>query len=139
MRVPSYSLVYAFDMFRHSLLTQLIGCRCIVSHTRCIYAIKGEGEPLNDAPAISSPTAPGIPSTMSKEEIEKLFYQVAGADGEIDWQELKRLLDQIMKDGELDKIGIPIASLHIISLYSPSRVLKAGVCGSRGESAVRFE
>lgn len=42
---------------------------------------------------------------MSKEEIEKLFYQVAGADGEIDWQELKRLLDQIMKDGKWRMIG----------------------------------
>lgn len=37
---------------------------------------------------------------MPKEEIERLFYQVAGPDGEIDWQELKRLLDQIMKDGK---------------------------------------
>lgn len=55
---------------------------------------------MNDAPAVPSPTGPGIPQTMPKEEVERLFYQVAGPDGEIDWQELKRLLDQIMKDGK---------------------------------------
>lgn len=55
---------------------------------------------MNDAPAIASATAPGIPATMPKEEIERLFYEVAGPDREIDWQELKRLLDQIMRDGK---------------------------------------
>lgn len=41
---------------------------------------------------------------MPKEEIERLFNETAGLDGEIDWQELKRLLDQIMKDGKKDTI-----------------------------------
>lgn len=53
-----------------------------------------------DAPAMPSPTAPNMPATMNKAEIERLFYETAGPDGEIDWQELKRLLDQIMKEGE---------------------------------------
>lgn len=51
-------------------------------------------------PAMPSPTGPGIPATTSKEEIERLFNEVAGPDGEIDWQELKMLLDKIMKDGK---------------------------------------
>ena len=41
---------------------------------------------------------------MPKEEIERLFNETAGPDGEIDWQELKRLLDQIMKAGKKDTI-----------------------------------
>lgn len=51
-------------------------------------------------PVMPSPTGPGIPETMSKVEIARLFHDVAGPDGEIDWQELKRLMDQIMKDGK---------------------------------------
>lgn len=51
-------------------------------------------------PVMPSPTGPGIPETMSKVEIARLFHEVAGPDGEIDWQELKRLMDQIMKDGK---------------------------------------
>lgn len=51
-------------------------------------------------PVMPSPTGPGIPETMSKVEITRLFHEVAGPDGEIDWQELKRLMDQIMKDGK---------------------------------------
>lgn len=51
-------------------------------------------------PVMPSPTGPGIPETMSKAEIARLFHEVAGPDGEIDWQELKRLMDQIMKEGK---------------------------------------
>ena len=54
-------------------------------------------------PVAPSPTGPGIPETMSKEEIARLFHATAGPDGEIDWQELKRLLDQILKDGETEQ------------------------------------
>lgn len=103
---------------------------------------------MNDAPAIPSPTGPGIPTTMPKEEIERLFYQVAGPDGEIDWQELKRLLDQIMKDGKRrsplsvnvsgsHSTGIP--NRHVSNLLLMNRVCEASVCESRGEPAVCFE
>lgn len=89
---------------------------------------------------------------MPKEEIERLFYQVAGPDGEIDWQELKRLLDQIMKDGKRPSslsvnvsgshsIGIPnrhVSNLLLCFLLM-NRVCEASVCESRGEPAVCIE
>lgn len=54
---------------------------------------------------------------MPKEEIERLFYQVAGPDGEIDWQELKRLLDQIMKDGKRpSSLSVNVSGSHSIGI-----------------------
>lgn len=43
-----------------------------------------------------------IPSAPPKEnqELENLFLKVAGSDQEIDWIELKRILDYSMKDGK---------------------------------------
>ena len=36
-----------------------------------------------------------------KSALEKLFIDIAGEDGEVDWMELKRILDHSMRDGEL--------------------------------------
>lgn len=84
-------------------------------------------------PVMPSPTGPGIPETMSKVEIARLFHEVAGPDGEIDWQELKRLMDQIMKDGKrLFLLTIKEFCTHSESLIA-RRLSQAHVCESRGE------
>lgn len=54
-------------------------------------------------PTIPSETlglvAPIRPTDTQKEAMEKTFRDVAGDDMEIDWMELKRILDQTMRDG----------------------------------------
>lgn len=44
--------------------------------------------------------APIHPNDTQKEAMEKIFRDVAGDDMEIDWMELKRILDQTMRDGK---------------------------------------
>lgn len=48
------------------------------------------------------PDLPDMPKPEPKEnqELENLFLRVAGSDQEIDWIELKRILDYSMKDGK---------------------------------------
>lgn len=46
------------------------------------------------------PVAPIHPTDTQKEAMEKIFRDVAGDDMEIDWMELKRILDQTMRDGK---------------------------------------
>lgn len=59
-------------------------------------------------PALPAGGAGGIssinPNDAQKAAMEKLFRDVAGDDMEIDWMELKRLLDQTMRDGTINAI-----------------------------------
>lgn len=45
------------------------------------------------------------PTDTQKEAMEKIFRDVAGDDMEIDWMELKRILDQTMRDGKFESFG----------------------------------
>lgn len=38
--------------------------------------------------------------TPQKSKLEKLFIEIAGADMEIDWRELQRILDHTLRDGK---------------------------------------
>lgn len=48
------------------------------------------------------------PNSDQKAAIEKLFREVAGDDMEIDWIELKRILNQTMRDGNIFIINLLI-------------------------------
>lgn len=41
------------------------------------------------------------PHDPERVALERLFVEVAGADGEVDWMELKGILDRSMKDCKL--------------------------------------
>lgn len=45
------------------------------------------------------PPSPNYPDPQ-KSAMEKLFMEIAGDDMEVDWMELKRILDHTMRDGE---------------------------------------
>lgn len=40
--------------------------------------------------------------------LQKLFLDIAGEDREVDWMELKRILDHSMRDGECVSIDIDV-------------------------------
>lgn len=40
------------------------------------------------------------PADPQKAALERLFRDIAGPDMEVDWVELKRILDHSMRDGE---------------------------------------
>lgn len=48
-----------------------------------------------------SPVAP--PVDPQKEALARLFKSVAGADMEVDWMELKRILDHSLRDGKFQR------------------------------------
>lgn len=52
--------------------------------------------PLQIAPDVPVPSQP----SPQRQAMERLFLDVAGADGEVDWVELKRILDHSFRDGE---------------------------------------
>lgn len=64
---------------------------------------------------------PSIPSPVVKpavdpqrDALKRLFNSVAGVDMEVDWMELKRILDHSLKDGKYQRVvAIPITSLSI--------------------------
>lgn len=49
-----------------------------------------------------SPVAPA--ADPQKEALARLFKSVAGADMEVDWMELKRILDHSLRDGKSFKM-----------------------------------
>lgn len=53
-------------------------------------------------PAVPSGPAP-TPKPI-EDSTEKLFKEIAGDDMEIDWMELKRILDHTMRDGSISSI-----------------------------------
>lgn len=60
------------------------------------------------------PVAPIHPTDYQKEAMEQIFRDVAGDDMEIDWMELKRILDQTMRDGNFVFIFGITHCLHYI-------------------------
>ena len=50
---------------------------------------------LQITPSLPTPATPD----PQKSGLEKLFIDIAGTDMEVDWMELKRILDHSMKDG----------------------------------------
>lgn len=46
--------------------------------------------------------------------LEKLFIDIAGDDMEVDWMELKRILDHSMRDGELNILLVIILSSTLL-------------------------
>lgn len=65
-----------------------------------IYYVNLKVEPtLPTVPVVPSGPAPA-PKAI-EDSAEKLFREVAGEDMEVDWMELKRILDHSMRDGSV--------------------------------------
>lgn len=49
---------------------------------------------------VAPPSGPAPPPNPHKAAMEKLFKDISGDDMEVDWMELKQIMDHSMKEGK---------------------------------------
>lgn len=68
--------------------------------------------------------SPVKPVDPQRDALQRLFNSVAGADMEVDWMELKRILDHSLRDGEFQITAVQNFVFPYVFVYLREQYFK---------------